>query len=117
MRRAIKDALSPLGVRIDTGTPYSPDRYSQGGYEVIGGFFLYIVFPEGVSADEVARVALEDYNLQFLPAAAMAVRETPKNHSEPLLKRGARLCWAWEEADDIVDGVQRIARVLKDRFL
>lgn len=118
MRQAIKELLFPLGVRIEIGTPYFP---ANGGVqkpeEIAGGFFLYITFPEGISADEVAKIALEDYNIQFLPAAAMAVRGSPKNHSELLLNRGARLCWAWEEEEDIVDGVQRIAQVLKERFI
>ncbi|KAL4793193.1 pyridoxal phosphate-dependent transferase [Aspergillus venezuelensis] len=79
--------------------------------ETIGGFFLYIVFPEGIDADDVAKVALEEYNLRFLSAGAMAVRGSPKNHSEALLKRGARLCWAWEEERDIVEGAKRVGRV------
>ncbi|KAL4955573.1 aminotransferase [Aspergillus filifer] len=120
MRRAIDEALVPLGVQIDTGLPYHSsvsDEETNNLAETIGGFFLYIVFPEGIDAEQVGKYALEEYNLKFLASGAMAVRGSPKNHREMLLKRGARLCWAWEEEEDIVEGVRRIARVLQERFL
>ncbi|KAL4960185.1 aminotransferase [Aspergillus stella-maris] len=119
MREVIRESLVPLGVQIDTGLPYlslSSSREINKPAETIGGFFLYIVFPEGIEADQVAKVALEEYNLRFLSAGAMAVRGSPNNYSEALLKRGGRLCWAWEEEEDIVEGIRRIGRVLQERF-
>ena len=108
----MQDYLGPLGVKIDTGTPYQPEIPDS--KDITGGFFLYILFPSGIRSDEVASIALEAYNLRLLSAGMMAVRGS-KTSSE-LLSRGARLCWAWEEEEQLVEGVQRIAQVLKDRF-
>lgn len=116
LRRVVGEQLGPLGVQIDTGCPY---HLNVGGgsdrEEVIGGFFLYIVFPEGIVADEVAAVALKEYNLRFLAAGMMAVRGSKS--SSGMLSRGARLCWAWEEEEQLVEGVGRLATVLRERFL
>ncbi|EXJ77602.1 hypothetical protein A1O3_09829 [Capronia epimyces CBS 606.96] len=115
IRRAIEEHLGPLGVEIHIGRPYHVKMDAGHDEEVIGGFFLYILFPQGILADEVAAVALKEQNIRFLAAGMMAVRGSKS--SSDLLKRGARLCWAWEEEDRLVEGVQRIAQVLKEKFL
>ena len=117
LQRAIQEKLVPLGVTIDTGKPYvSGDDAEQVMEQVIGGFFIYIVFPEGVTADEVAEIALKDHNVKFLASRAMMVRGSERNDKTGLLMRGARLCWAWEEEQMLMEGVDRIATVLKNRF-
>ncbi|KAJ5182040.1 hypothetical protein N7449_012187 [Penicillium cf. viridicatum] len=119
IKSAISNELVPLGVKIDTGAPWViPGNGNQRAERVIGGFFLCIIFPEGVPADDVAVIASRDYNLRILPASMMAVRGSPKSENEEgVLTRGARLCWAWEEEEMLVEGVRRIALILKDRFL
>lgn len=114
LRQATEEYLGPLGVRIHTGRPYRLNTGS-GDEEIVGGFFLYILFPEGISADEVAASTLAECNVRFLPAEMMAVRGSKA--SCDLLSRGARLCWAWEEEEQLIEGVRRISQVLKERFL
>lgn len=113
IQQAIKNYLGPLGVKIDIGRAYNLPNDTE---QVMGGFFIYITFPEGVAADNIAAVALKDYNVRFLASGAMRVRGSKKSRNEVLLSRGARLCWAWEEEDMLVEGVKRIASVLKERF-
>ncbi|KUL85744.1 hypothetical protein ZTR_08471 [Talaromyces verruculosus] len=115
VQRAIEEYLGPLGVKIDIGRPYKlpVDKNTK---QVMGGFFIYITFPEGMAADDVAAVALKNYNLRFLASGAMRVRGSKGSSNEALLSRGARLCWAWEEEAMIIEGVKRIASVLKEKF-
>ncbi|EXJ94830.1 hypothetical protein A1O1_03228 [Capronia coronata CBS 617.96] len=114
LRRVTEEYLGPLGVDIDTGRPFQLEDGRQ-DEEVLGGFFLYIMFPPGISADEVAAVALKDYNVRLLSAGMMAVKGSKS--SDPRLSRGARFCWAWEEEEQLIEGVRRVAQVLKERFL
>lgn len=115
LQRAIKEYLEPLGVKIDIGRPYKLP-VSNDTEHVMGGFFIYVTFPEGIAADDVAAVALKEYNLRFLASGAMRVRGSKGRSNEALLSRGARLCWAWEEEDMLIEGVKRIASVLKEKF-
>ncbi|KAJ5119947.1 hypothetical protein N7448_010616 [Penicillium atrosanguineum] len=120
LQNAIEELLVPLGVEIDIGRPFkysSCQAESKSPEKLSGGFFLYITFPEGVSADIVAAVALKEYNLRFLSAGAMWVRGSMLKYDKKLLERGARLCWAWEEAEVLVEGVGRIRDVLVDHLL
>lgn len=115
VQRAVEEYLGPLGVKIDIGRPYKLP-VGNDTEQVMGGFFIYITFPEGMAADDVAAVALKEYNLRFLASGAMRVRGSKGSSNEALLSRGARLCWAWEEEDMLIEGVKRIANVLKEKF-
>ncbi|KAK6385480.1 Valine--pyruvate aminotransferase [Exophiala oligosperma] len=127
LRQAIHEYLEPLGVKIDTGASYKVDGPDRTGEEkeeeeVFGGFFLYILFPEGIRSDQVARIALDEYNLRILSSGMMAVRGSKtsccgREWERERLSRGTRLCWAWHEEEQLVEGVQRIARVLKEKMM
>jgi DNA-binding transcriptional MocR family regulator len=116
VQSAIEEYLRPIGVNIDIGRLYNLSA-GDDTEQVMGGFFIYITFPEGIAADDVAAVALKDYNLRFLASGAMRVRGSKGRSNEALLSRGARICWAWEEEDMLIEGVKRIANVLKEKFL
>lgn len=103
MINAIKVSLYPLGVRIsNTGATDA----------LAGGFFLYILFPDdGPSVADIARVALDEYQLRIAPGALFSV-EKGKSTSDKqyqLFLRGARLCWAWQEEQELVEGIERLA--------
>lgn len=110
LRNAVEEYLCPLGVQIDPNVM----SYELGDtvIELMGGFFMYLLFPDGVLADEVAAISLKKYNVKFLAAGAMSVRGS--NTSSDRLRRGARLCWAWEEEENQIEGVKRIALTLSE---
>lgn len=110
LRRAVEEHLCPLGVQIDPDV--ISDEPSDTVTELTGGFFMYLLFPDGVLADEVAAISLERYNVKFLAAGAMSVRGS--NTSTDRLRRGTRLCWAWEEEESQIEGVRRIALALSE---
>ena len=108
MRKAVNQVLSPLGVRIITE---SKDKEAG---SIFGGFFLFILLPVGLKADDVAAIALEEYNLQILSGLNMTVNRSKS--PPPFVERGMRLCWAWEEEEQIRDGIDRLKTVLTSRF-
>lgn len=118
LNQAIRDHLEPLGVRIDIGRPYilANTTERENKERVMGGFFIYITLPEGITADNVADVALKEYNLRVLASGAMRVRGSKECTNKTLLTRGIRLCWAWEEPEMLVEGVKRLANVLTEHF-
>ncbi|KAI1848942.1 hypothetical protein JX266_005370 [Neoarthrinium moseri] len=121
MVAAIRQLLYPLGVRIVgddglTGTSTSA--------QPAGGFFLYVLFPADGTlphAAEIQRVALEEFNLRIAPGGLFSVADDDGGGaSESRMARrprafvnGARLCWAWHEEGELVEGIERLAEALK----
>ncbi|KAI0600042.1 pyridoxal phosphate-dependent transferase [Biscogniauxia sp. FL1348] len=96
---------------------------------VFGGYFLWISFPDKIEAsggddkeEEKREVVL------FPPAAAIAERcrkdedlqvgwgglfEVHGDEAAARFERDLRLCFAWEDEDDLVEGVARLGRVVR----
>jgi DNA-binding transcriptional MocR family regulator len=115
MMSAIRRLLFPFGVRIMEDPQ---DLASISGPEgLAGGFFLYITFPQDGSlppTEEIASFALEEYSLRIAPGKLFTVTDKASDRearSDEYVS-GARLCWAWHEEDVLVEGIQRLARVL-----
>ncbi|ETS78708.1 hypothetical protein PFICI_08561 [Pestalotiopsis fici W106-1] len=112
---AIRRLLFPFGVKI-MEDPQDPAKIgaSEG---LAGGFFLYITFPQDGSlppTEEIASFALEEYSLRIAPGKLFTVTDKASNREARSNEyiSGARLCWAWHEEDVLVEGIQRLARVL-----
>ncbi|KAI1501836.1 pyridoxal phosphate-dependent transferase [Biscogniauxia marginata] len=113
---AIRKFLYPLGVKIAADNEYvrSGDSYQN----TAGGFFLYIIFPDDGSlpfAKEIAQVALEEYNLKIAPGNIFTVTDDTVEYPlrSNVYLRGARLCWAWHEEETLVEGIARLADILR----
>lgn len=112
MVAAVRQYLYPLGVRIVTDLSATPQT------EPAGGFFLYVLFPEDgslPSIETIHGVALERFNLRIAPGALFTVGDdtsTRKPRSTTYVS-GARLCWAWHEEDELIEGIERLAEALK----
>lgn len=116
MINAIKEYLFPLGVQMDMGKAYTggPDDTSPG---VAGGFFLYLHFPDTLPpVSHIAKISKENYALTFAHGAMFAVRGDAGSveRATTSFGEGARLCWAWNNEDILVEGVHRLASVIKD---
>lgn len=115
MMSAIKTRLGPLGVRITTGAPYIMPE-SNDIVVPAGGFFTYISFPPSLpTADVIARRAREEYGLTIAYGQMFVVRgdETSVERADSGFGRGARLCWAWHESDEIEEAIKRLEELLK----
>ena len=97
---AIEKYLLPLDVRMP--------KVDQEG--VLGGFFVWIVLPDGLTADEVTVEAKGAENLTISPGTLFAVQG---DESVVDLSGSVRLCFAWEDENAIQEGIQRLARVLQ----
>ncbi|KAI8181108.1 hypothetical protein K4K54_002497 [Colletotrichum sp. SAR 10_86] len=110
MVNTIKRVLYPLGVRIA-----AEEAAQESG--VAGGFFLYITFGDGGAdfASEISRVSFEDFNLKIGPGQIFGVPDDPysEQRGRESYYSGARLCWAWHEEEEIVEGIERLAVAIK----
>ena len=88
---------------------FSSSFSSSSNDEFYGGYFVWIELPAGVSADEVTAEAKKEENLIVAPGNVFRVRGDEQTAD---FDRFIRLCFAWESAGKIREGVERLARVL-----
>jgi DNA-binding transcriptional MocR family regulator len=114
--RAIHEYLLPLGVQI----LQDDSKHTQDGASHVsqaGGYFLYITLPEQgalLNINDIVTRADEGHLLRLAPGHIYQVNNTTMNSEtrEPF-RHGLRLCWAWHEEEDIIEGIQRLAKVLR----
>lgn len=101
---------------MDMGTPYRTGQSSTSPI-LAGGYFLYVRFPDGLPpVAELAELALKSCSLRFAPGALFIVQGDAESHkrAQTSFGQGARLSWAWNEEDVLVEGIQRLASVIED---
>ena len=119
---AVSTHLSPLGFTVSTGEPYAySNGLSNGAHRnvaVAGGYFTYLTIPSDlpVGSDELARLGAEKYNLKFAFGGMMAVEgdEGSIERGQGGFGKGIRLCWAWHPEDEIVEGIERLADLVRE---
>ncbi|CCC13558.1 unnamed protein product [Sordaria macrospora k-hell] len=113
MLSTIKRELGPLGIKVlednRTGAERKDDQPA-----LSGGYFLWLELPESVpfTAKEVAERALEEEKLVVSPGENAEVSgdgETAKIR----FPKHLRACFSWEEEEDLVEGVERLGRVVR----
>ncbi|CAD6446405.1 aac9587a-fa7b-4ecf-8fae-b044ef7c8b85 [Sclerotinia trifoliorum] len=100
---AIKRELGPLGVRVENTGAESKE------IKVFGGYFLWLNLPDGIDGELIAQMALEEENLVVAKGSIFEVQ----GDDSVKLPRGLRLCFSWEEPDDLEEGVVRLGKVVK----
>ena len=103
MMDAIERDLVPLGVSVS--------KVSLEGEDVFGGYFIWFELPEGVSAKTVATRAKERENLIV---AQGDMFEVYGDEEAMRFERWVRVCFAWEEEELLVEGIERLGRVVRD---
>lgn len=117
--REIGEVLEPLGVRVPFAEVKGKEIFDVGeefkggdGDSVSGGFFVYLKLPGGVSADGLARRAMDEENLVLAPESMCRM---PKDDGKP--DPGGdeyiRICFAWVDEGDLVEGIRRFGKVLE----
>jgi DNA-binding transcriptional MocR family regulator len=99
--QAIVTHLLPLGVTTSRG--------DVEGRDVFGGYFVWLELPEGIDAEAVTSWSREKENLIIAPGRIFEV----EGDESVRFKSGIRLCFAWEEEAELVEGVARLARAIK----
>lgn len=103
MMQAVHEHLDQFGIEVLDSNP------TEGGQRAYGGYFVWITFPEGPTAQSIAKRALEDENLVVPPGQMFQVKGDEKSVEFP---NSIRLCFAWEEEQDLVEGVARLGRTV-----
>lgn len=103
---AVQRVLVPLGaeVRVDS---LPGDAVTEG--HVLGGYFIWIHFPQGPSTKIISDRCREEN----LAIGAGALFEVQGDEDAVRLDKDLRLCFSWEDEDDLVEGVERLAKVVK----
>ena len=99
MMAAINRHLLPLGVTLP-----------QSDRAVVGGYFLWIRLPEPLLADDVAHHAKEKESLIIGQGALFAVTGDERTQD---LERQVRLCFSWEEEENLPEGIERLGTVIR----
>jgi DNA-binding transcriptional MocR family regulator len=103
MMDAIERHLVPLGVSVS--------KVSLEGRDVFGGYFIWFELPEGMSAERVAMLAKERENLIV---AQGDMFEVYGDEEAVRFERWVRVCFAWEDEELLVEGIERLGRVVRD---
>lgn len=102
MIEAIERVLVSFGVKVS--------RVSLERKNVFGGYFIWLHLPEEVNAKAVAAVAKEDENLIVSEGELFEVYGDEKAVK---LGQWVRVCFAWEEIETLVEGIERLGRAIE----
>jgi DNA-binding transcriptional MocR family regulator len=102
MMDAIHQHLIPHGAEVRTS--------SLKGHGIYGGYFVWMTLDTKVTAEVVGRAALADENLIIGTGNMFEVKGDEESAK---FDKQIRLCFSWEPEEDIVEGVERLGRVLQ----
>jgi DNA-binding transcriptional MocR family regulator len=111
MTAAIEEYLYPLGVTMTTPSPTGPDSQINSDTDIAGGYFIWLTLPASQDARDVADIC---QNEEELTVAYGDVFEVYGDEEAVTFPRGVRLCFAWESEEALVEGIVRLARVVKE---
>jgi DNA-binding transcriptional MocR family regulator len=77
---------------------------------VYGGYFVWLTLPEGVDAAVVAERAKVEEELVVAPGR---IFEVAGDEAAARFPRNLRLSFSWADEEDIVEGVERLGRVVR----
>ena len=91
---------------------------------IVGGYFLWLILPDGIQATDVAQLALVEENLIVaqgemfeVPGAGAASEGEDSSRSDHVknsrYSRNLRLCLAWEDMDLLDEGIVRLKCVVE----
>lgn len=103
---AVKEHLVPLGV----GVMVSSLRDAP-GTGISGGYFMWLTLPDGVDGVVVAERARE---CEGLVIGAGSKFEVHGDENAARFRNAVRICFSWEDVDDIVEGVKRLGNAVRD---
>jgi DNA-binding transcriptional MocR family regulator len=101
MLQAIQEDLLPLGVTMP-----------QADRNVAGGYFIWLTLPHGLSAEALAERTLSEESLVIAPGPLFKVQGEDLGR-EMKFESDLRLCFSYLEENLMVEGVRRLAKVLR----
>lgn len=104
LMQAVHEKLDRFGIEVLDGNVGAED-----GQMTYGGYFVWITFPRGPPAADIAKRAMEEENLIVPPGKMFEVKG---DEGTVRFENSIRLCFSWEEEEDLVEGVARLGRVV-----
>ncbi|RDW80836.1 hypothetical protein BP5796_05534 [Coleophoma crateriformis] len=105
MMDALATHIFPLGLSVRT-------KEIQKTQQVFGGYFIWLDLPDGIDAEGLVSHALKSENLIVAAGPMFEV----EGDASVKFAGSLRLCFAWEEEEDLKAGVERLGRAVK-RYL
>ncbi|KAH6632783.1 pyridoxal phosphate-dependent transferase [Chaetomium tenue] len=99
------NGVGGVGVGLEEGGGGEGERG-----EVYGGYFVWLTLPEGVDAEVVAEWARVEEELVVAPGR---IFEVAGDEAAVKFPRNLRLSFSWADEEDIVEGVERLGRVVR----
>lgn len=108
---AVQQHLAPHGALLDMAkVSLSPAADSSTACGASGGYYLYVHLPEPINVVDFARAAWKEENVLVGSGETFEVRGD--EHSVPV-RSAMRLCIAWEDEEQIREGIRRLGDLLK----
>ncbi|KAH8698977.1 putative aminotransferase [Talaromyces proteolyticus] len=98
---AIDDNLVPLGFQVAARTQL-----------VVGGYFIWLDLPPSIKASVLTERALAEENVRIGSGALFKVQGDASDHHQDF-EGSVRLCFAWEEFDQLYEGVRRLGNTAR----
>ncbi|RYO80063.1 hypothetical protein DL762_007857 [Monosporascus cannonballus] len=111
---AVREHLAgPFGARVSEAVRVPSSSLPGKDLLVYGGYFLWISFPEGGGVPSARAIAERCLAEENLVVGAGPRFEVHGDEAAARFERGLRLCFAWEDEAALVEGVERLARVIR----
>jgi DNA-binding transcriptional MocR family regulator len=120
---AVRELLvRPFGVHVrEAGKGEGREGDSRDGEDdaaqkqpVYGGYFLWLTLrSDGPTAEAIAARAKEQENLVIGPGPRF---EVYGDQESVQFKYNIRLCFSWEDEEVVVEGIERLARVMHEMY-
>lgn len=98
---AITKYLLPLGLTMP-----QPNR------DVIGGYFVWLTLPKPLTAEDIAKKALDDEEVRIAPGPLFQI-PGDSSGQQGAFERDFRLSFAWEDEGMFEEGIERLSRVIR----
>ena len=100
---AITQHLLPLGVSIPRTNPH-----------VAGGYFVWLTLPEPLRSETITRKAAEEQDLIISDGNAFQVQG--EEDSAISFDKNIRLSFSYETEEHLIEGVERLARLIRQEL-
>lgn len=79
---------------------------------VVGGYFIWVKLPSPLSASDLAPFALQNHGVKIAPGGLFQV-QGDLSFDNSTIDSCIRLCFAWEELENLAQGVSRLAEAMR----
>jgi DNA-binding transcriptional MocR family regulator len=110
MLETVQRVIVPLGAQVRVRSLVGDEQEQEKDVDVFGGYFIWLKFPDGPSVQAIADRCRDEENLIIGQGKLF---EVLGDEAAVSLDREMRLCFSWEDEESLVEGVERLGRVIE----